>query len=188
MAVKAITLHAGHNPSGKIACGASDYLDESTEARALVKKITTYLKASGIKVYDVTCNNGTSQTDVLKKICSAANEKTRDLDVSIHFNACTHSKADGKTKGVEVVTVTGSTKTKTSTKYKAANGVCVNIHKLGFTNRGVKESSSLYFLNHTDKPAILIEVCFVDDQDDAKLYNANKDKVAKAIANAIASA
>ena len=37
--MKDITIHAGHNPSGKIACGASDYIDESTEARYIVKKL-----------------------------------------------------------------------------------------------------------------------------------------------------
>ena len=25
--IKAVTVHAGHNPQGKIACGASDYID-----------------------------------------------------------------------------------------------------------------------------------------------------------------
>ena len=34
--IKAVTIHAGHNPRGKIACGASDYIDESTEARLIV--------------------------------------------------------------------------------------------------------------------------------------------------------
>ena len=27
--IKAVTVHGGHNPQGKIACGASDYIDES---------------------------------------------------------------------------------------------------------------------------------------------------------------
>ncbi|RKI24644.1 N-acetylmuramoyl-L-alanine amidase, partial [bacterium D16-36] len=28
-----VTAHAGHNRPGRIACGASDYLDESKETR-----------------------------------------------------------------------------------------------------------------------------------------------------------
>ena len=40
-------------------------------------------------------------------------------------------------------------------------------------------------MNKTVKPALLIEVCFVSDPDDAKLYKANRDKVAKAIVQAI---
>lgn len=57
--------------------------------------------------------------------------------------------------------------------------------KLGFRNRGVKASSGLYVLNQTKAPAVLIEVCFVDDKDDADLYKKNKDAVARAILNAV---
>ena len=49
--MKTITLHAGHNPKGKIACGASDYLDESTEARWLVKKVATLLKKKKVQLH-----------------------------------------------------------------------------------------------------------------------------------------
>ena len=37
-------IHGGHNPSGKIACGASDLLDESKEDRKIAKAIIKYLK------------------------------------------------------------------------------------------------------------------------------------------------
>ena len=43
-------IHGGHNPSGKIACGASDLLDESKEDRKIAKAIIKYLKKSR-------CNN-----------------------------------------------------------------------------------------------------------------------------------
>ena len=46
--IKAVTIHAGHNPRGKIACGASDYIDESTEARLIVKKVKALLKKNEI--------------------------------------------------------------------------------------------------------------------------------------------
>ena len=65
------------------------------------------------------------------------------------------------------------------------NRVCNQISKIGFTNRGVKIDTNLYFLNHTNKPAILIEVCFVSDPDDASLYLKHKDDIAKSIVQAI---
>lgn len=37
--IKAVTVHGGHNPHGKIACGASDYIDESREDRIITKKV-----------------------------------------------------------------------------------------------------------------------------------------------------
>ena len=61
-------VHAGHNPDGKIACGASGLIKESTQARKVKDLVIKYLKAAGHTVYDCTCDNGTSQTDVLKKI------------------------------------------------------------------------------------------------------------------------
>ena len=178
--MKTITLHAGHNPKGKIACGASDYLDESTEARWMVKKVAALLKNKKVKVYNCTVNNGTSQKDVLSKIVAKCNSKNRDYDVSIHFNASKHSEADGKTKGVEcwVYNINANTMLK-------ARSICDNISKLGFSNRGVKESKGLYFLRHTSEPAILIEICFVDDEDDARLYKKCKNHIAAAIADAI---
>ena len=57
--------------------------------------------------------------------------------------------------------------------------------KLGFTKRGVKTTNSLYFLNHTKAPAILVETCFVDDKDDYILYKKKRDLVAMAIASAV---
>ena len=70
-------------------------------------------------------------------------------------------------------------------KYKVAQLVCREIAKLGFTNRGVKFRDNLYILKRTSKPTILVEICFVDDQDDAKLYKQNKDAVAQAIVKAV---
>ena len=63
--------------------------------------------------------------------------------------------------------------------------ICNQLSKVGFKNRGVNITAGLWVLNKTSKPALLIEVCFVSDPDDAKLYKANRDKVAKAIVQAI---
>ena len=60
-----------------------------------------------------------------------------------------------------------------------AQQVVASIAALGFRNRGVKERPSLYVLRHTQAPAMLIECCFVDDPEDAALYNA--DRMAAAI-------
>ncbi len=57
------------------------------------------------------------------------------------------------------------------------------MNKIGFKNRGIKTTSGLYYLNHTKNKAILVEVCFVDDKDDYKLY---KKVGYKAVARAIA--
>lgn len=178
-----ITIHGGHNKPGKIACGASDFLDESKEARILSKKILKLLKKYKIKAKNITVNNGTSQLDILKKLVLKANKLNRDMDISIHFNSYNHTLADGKTMGVECL-IHPAAKSNIIT---LAKKICNNIAAVGFKNRGIKFRDNLYFINKTNKPALIIEVCFVSDEDDAALYLKNKNKVAKAIASAINS-
>lgn len=193
------TLHAGHNAPGKIACGASDYIDESKEARDICKKVMKLLKKAKLKFKNCTVNNGKSQIDVLKKILVKINKAIRKfvkvsgaaLNVSIHFNSLNHLAKDGVTTGVEAVIkpVPGDdenyTKTKKTMKYKVANAMCLNISLLGFRNRGVKFRDDLFVLNQTNEQTVLLEICFVTDQDDAQLYKKKKKQIAQAIANAI---
>lgn len=177
-----ICIHAGHNPSGKIACGASDYLDESTEDRYVTRKVGKLLKKKGFAVTNCTVNNGRSQNDVLRKICDKSNAANPDITISFHFNSAQHeSKSNGKTLGTEVWLTANK-----GVKGAMAKDICAAIAKCGFVNRGVKVTDSLYFLNHTKNPAILVEVCFVSDKDDAILYKKKRDKICENIANAIA--
>lgn len=164
-----INIHAGHNPDGKVACGAVGFIKESTEARAVKDKVVALLQARGHTVYDCTCDNGTSQPDVLKRIVAKCNAHTADLDVSIHFNAGANKSKNNKTTGTEVYVYSA-----TGAAAPYAKRTCEAIAALGFTNRGVKTSKSLYVLKNTKAPAMLVECCFVDDPDDAALYNATE--------------
>lgn len=165
-----INVHAGHNPDGKIACGAVGFIRESTEARRVKNAVINMLWQMGHTVYDCTCETGTSQSSVLTKIVSLCNVHEADLDVSIHFNSGARDSAgNGKTTGTEVYVYN------TSSRAKAyAESVCAAIAALGFKNRGVKYSTGLYVLKNTKAPAMLIECCFVDDKDDVQLYDCHK--------------
>ena len=177
-------IHGGHNPSGKIACGASDLLDESKEDRKITKAIIKYLKKAGAKTYDCTVSNGTSQSDVLKKICAKCNQHSVTLDGSVHLNSGRNDhKADGKLGGFEVWATTF-----TGVKKEVAQRAVAKMKELGFTPHGdpYKTTSNLYYLNHTKAKALLFEICFVDDKDDYLLYKTiSADKIGKAIAEAI---
>lgn len=174
-----INVHAGHNPDGKVACGAVGLIKESTEAREVKDFVISKLKKLGHTVYDCTVNDGKSQSDVLSKIVKKCNAHTVNLDVSIHFNSGRNDKkGDGDNAGVEVLVYS-----KTSKSKSYAEDVCKAVSKLGFDNRGVKYDTSLYFLKKTNAPAMLIECCFVDDADDVKLYDA--EKMANAIVKGI---
>ena len=173
-----INVHAGHNPDGKVACGAIGYIKESTEARRVKDEVVRMLRKMGHTVYDCTCEDGSSSSDVLKKIVSKCNAHEVDLDVSIHFNAAGNLPEDGKTTGTEVLLYSGYSK---AGDYAVA--VSEAIEELGFKNRGIKFRPDLYFLKKTKAPAMLIECCFVNDKDDTKLYD--HYNMAKAIVKGI---
>lgn len=174
-----INVHAGHNPDGKVACGAIGLIKESTENRNVKDKVISKLRSLGHIVYDCTVEDGKNKSDVLQKIVAKCNEHAADLDVSIHFNAgAADAKGNGSTTGTEVFVYSTTSEAK-----PYAENICNAIKALGFKNRGVKTSSSLYVLKNTNAPALLIECCFVDDADDVKLYDA--EKMATAIVKGI---
>lgn len=174
-------IHAGHSAVGQGAIGAVSILNESIEDRVIKDKVIKLLKDNGHTVYDCTVDSGTKNS-ILSDIVKKCNAHKVDLDVSIHFNAGVNRKTkDGITTGTEVYCYNSST----TVAVQAAKRIVDNISSIGFKNRGVKYNKNLYVLANTVAPALLIEVCFVDDADDAQLYYANVDRIAKAIAEGI---
>lgn len=181
-------ISAGHNPEGKVACGAAGILSESRENRIIKDKLIQILRAAGYEVNDCTCDDGTSQGDVLSKAVAKHNSYEADLNVQIHFNSGRNDYiGDGSVGGTEVFLYSVNESNKVAIKYGKA--VVEAISELGYRIRDdkipdeLKTNSSLYFLRKTKAPAILIECCFVDDKDDADLYNA--DQMAQAIAKGL---
>lgn len=176
-----INLHAGHNPAGKVACGAVGLLDESKENRLINAEMIKVLKSLGHTVYDCTVNNGTGQTDVLKKICAKDNAHSVDISGSIHLNSGRNDKkGDKKQGGYEINAYNYSGK-----KKEIAEQCVANMKALGFKTHGnpYKVRTNLYYLKHSKNPCLLHEVCFVDDRDDYELYKkVGYKEVAKALA------
>ncbi len=162
-----INVHAGHNADGRPACGAIGFLRESTEARRMKDAVIGMLRQLGHTVYDCTVDDAAGVSGNLSQIVGKCNAHEVDLDVSIHFNSgAGDASGNGKTTGTEAYVYSASSKAKAY-----AEKVCAAIAGLGFRNRGVKYSTGLYVLKNTKAPAMLIECCFVDDKDDAQLYD-----------------
>lgn len=160
-----INVHAGHNPHGKVACGAVGLISESLENRRVKDLVVDELRRMGHTVYDCTVEDGTSQSDVLNRIIRKCNAHKVDLDVSIHFNAASNAQASGSE-----VYVYSDRSQAVNTARETLNDIC----SLGFRNRGVKTNSKLAFLRRTSAPAMLIECCFVSSDKDVSLYNAEE--------------
>lgn len=177
--VNSLCVGAGHSAPGKGASGAVGFINESLEARQIRNRIIQ-LNAKKNWIIDCTVDSGT-QAAVLTKAVKIANDSGCDADIQIHFNAYKKSSKDGKTKGVECLCYAP-----TSTKaVQIGRQLCNEISsKLGITNRGIKYRKNLYFLKKTRKPAVILEVCFCDDEDDFIAYsNGGRDIVANAILN-----
>lgn len=171
MIVLKICLNAGHTINGK-GGGAVGHVIESIEARKVTNAVKRLLEAEGHSVFLNNVDNAKSQSEYLKKVVSRANASKYDLFVSIHFNA-------GGGKGCECYTWKGD-------KVPAALGICKELNKLGFRNRGVKNGSNLYVVRNTTAIAVLVEVCFVDTKSDCDLYKKlGVSKVAHAITRGI---
>ena len=173
-----VLIMAGHSKSGYIGSGASKYLDESNETRRLGPKVVEHLKAIGVHA-DYICLDKPKTSKYLNEQVALANSKgTYDIVVQIHFNAGS-SDPNSNTTGTE-------TYYRTSSGKPYSDRVNAKLSTL-FKNRGSKKDTrGLYWLKYTKCPAILIEVCFVDDKDDAKIYLSNIDKTARLIAEGIA--
>ena len=105
-----------------------------------------------------------------------------DYVQEIHFNAHKkEEKADGQTKGTEIY-ITTSEKT-----HGVEAEILKNISSIGFKNRGVKRENYTV-IQRAKKQGVssaLLEICFIDDIDDMKLYQSRKSDVINAIANGI---
>lgn len=178
----AISIHAGHNPAGKTACGAVGLLDESKENRLIVAEVINIMRSCGWIVYNDTVDNGSSQNDVLNKIVAKTNAHSVAFSISFHLNSGRNDyPGDGRIGGFEVW-VNAMNKGKP----ELAERIRANMRSYGFTDRGTKISKKLKVLNKTNAPALLLEICFVDDRDDHNLYQKVGYKaIAKAVAYAI---
>lgn len=174
---KDYAISSGH---GKYVRGAKGYIDEVDEARKVVSKVVDLLQERGCKVKEIHDNSSKTQAqNVIGKnsyLVRTHNAQNRQIDISVHFNA---NRTTSSPMGTEVYYYSNDMK-------KVASDLSSAIAKAGgFKNRGGKCEKDLSFLANTAKPAILIEVCFVDSKADAELYKKNFNKICEAIAKTL---
>lgn len=160
-------ISSGH---GKYIAGAGKYLDEVTEARKVVEKVSQYLKQLNCTVYKFHDDTSKSVTENLRTITNYHNSKTRDMDISVHFNA-------GGGTGVEVLTYKSNILGSKMSKSIAS--------VLGLKDRGNKVRNDLFVIKNTTKPCLLLEICFVDSKADKDAYEKNFDAMCIEIAETL---
>lgn len=165
-----ICIDIGHNCTCD--SGAIGIIKEDDVVRVVSYKIIDLLKGKGHEVIVSDPRTATSLNDSLMQRVSVANDNNVQFFISIHAN---------KTKGgfgTEAYSYPGN-----NTSYVLADRITQKIAALGYKNRGVKNGSELCVISCTDMPAVLVELFFVDSQDDVNRYDA--DKLALAVAEGI---
>lgn len=170
MSYSKVVISAGHSKKIRGAGGCG--YDEHDEAVKVMNRVAQILKSQGVTVYTYEETTATNKMANLANICRYHNSKTRQLDVSIHFNA-------GGGTGVEVLWLSNDMKPLASLMSKNVS------EALGIRDRGAKQRTDLYFLRTTKQPAILIETCFIDNKNDMEMYAKKFEAVCQAIAKSI---
>ncbi len=117
---------------------------------------------------------GFSNSSSLTARVREANAWGADVFLSLHTNASVNSSA------------TGSEALIYSTSSSVANGLATDILEemtryTGLRNRGVVERPGLYVLRRTNMPAVLVEMGFITNPDDANLMVYSPDLFAEGI-------
>ena len=176
---KKIMLISGHGAgdSGAVATYNGVKYQEAVETVALVRKIAADLNGYDVDVSVYPCERDAYQ-DYKNGTLTLGKS---DLLIEIHFNAFKFDSGNGQPKGTEVFyrpnAVNGAK--------EAAEQLSAAIAKtLNIPNRGAKQGNYAVIgtANAQGIPAVLVEVCFIDDFDDFNIYLTRRDAVSAVIA------
>lgn len=169
-----VCIDAGHGGKDPGAVNGKRYEKDDTLRFAL--QLGKTLLVNGVEVVYTRTDDVYSSPINKAKI---GNRLNADYFICIHRNAAILKKATG----VETLVYN-----KKGTKYKIATEINESIASIGFINRGVKTRKNLAVLNHTTMPAILIEIGFITNSSDNKLFDNKFDKIVEAVAKSILEA
>ena len=167
---KEILLIAGHGAGDPGACSGS--WQEATETRKVVPALAEAMKnIANVTIYDTNRNAYTDyQNGTLNSIAKY------DYVLEIHFNVF-----NGTATGTECYVTTSESGT------GVEEAICKNIAECKLTNRGIKRKN-FAVINSAKKAgtsSALLEVCFLDNLNDMKVYSENFNNIISAIANGI---
>jgi N-acetylmuramoyl-L-alanine amidase len=168
MAVK-IFIDQGHNPQGVNAGAEGNGIREQDITYPVGIYLRDILNADGRFEARTSRNSpdevlGTSNATSLASRVNMANSWPADYFISIHCNANTNPAVNGSEVYVyRTDSVAGNL---------AKNVLEAIVERVGTKDNGVRENPALYVLRRTSMPAILVELAYVTNIEDAqKLIN-----------------
>ncbi|MBQ8894694.1 MAG: N-acetylmuramoyl-L-alanine amidase [Clostridia bacterium] len=179
MAIK-VVIDAGHNPQGVNAGAEGNGLREQDINYAVAQELAALLRADPNFEVRLTRNTptevlGTTNASSLQQRVQIANSWPADYFISIHANASTNPEANG----TEVYTYRN-----TGAAHELAEEIQEAIvEEMQMKDLGVKTNPSLYVLRRTTMPAVLVELGFITNREDARKMSENPEGFARAIYN-----
>ena len=148
--------------------GVCGYGTEEAMMNRVADVTQRVLEANGVVCY----RNRTDWT--LEQVIKDSNAKRPDLHFAIHSNA-------GGGRGCEIYAYAPG-----GNGEKAARAIYAEIEPLTpSTDRGVKFNPKLYELNATTAPAVLVEIAFHDNAEDAAWIMGNVELIGTALAKGV---
>ena len=175
MKILLISGHGAGDP-GAIGTFQGKQYKEADLTREVTASLAKVLKPyADVTIYDVTRNAYTDYRNGV--LTSRAKFSDYDYVLEVHFNAFQADSGDGRNKGIEIFVMPSRTDTKVEQKIVDA------IAKIGLTNRGIKKQSFgvISTASRAGVRASLLEVCFIDDADDMRIYTAKTSQIISAI-------
>ena len=149
---KIICIDAGHGGTDPGAVGNGVIEKDAALKTALI--IGEMLKEQG---FDVVFTRTSDVYVQLNERCRIANSKNADLFISVHINSAANENAKG-------------TETLCYSRNKFAEIVQkILVDNLNTSDRGVKERKDLAVLNGTKMTAVLLELGFLSNKEEAKM-------------------
>lgn len=177
-----ILLIAGHGAGDPGATATTNGKEhkEAEETRRVVAALQPILQKY-CKVSTYPTNRNAFEDHKSGTLRSTAKFDNYNYVLEIHFNAYQNGPLDGNTKGVECYVTSRESGT------TVEEAICKNIAAVGLTNRGVKRYnwSVINSAKNSGVSSALLEVCFIDDPDDMKVYTAKFNQIVEGIAKAI---
>lgn len=167
-----LVISPGH---WKVGTGAVGLIDEVTEARKVVQRISEIFKQHLIEHVTVVDQQSNNVRENLTYLIKEHQKHKATTNISVHFNAVSGGLRE-KEIGCEVLYAHRNMES-------LAAKLSTAISKAGnLKNRGAKLRQDLRWLNAFSTNGILIEVCFVNSKKDVENYKQNFKQICKAIA------
>ena len=167
-----IMLDAGHG--GDDTGAIYQNREEKDDNLRLTLEVGRILEENGVNVL-YTRTEDVYQTPFEK--AQIANSSGADYFISIHRNS---SPLPNQYSGVETLLYDLS-----GTKLDMAENINSALSEIGFENLGVQARPGLVILRRSQMPALLVEVGYINNEDDNAMYDSSFDDIAQAIAGGI---